>query len=154
MPSTAGRSQDYFYIPALYSGNQQSWSQENSVMHYIMPSTLKTIQFVQHTLVDLLVHAFHTAYACYKCMGFWQKNYFADSSIVRVKNTKISSCRWWHFRTATFAIKGLQHRVTSFLRCGIQTKQEKSSTKWNTWKIAENNIFALKMKNIQENQSF
>ena len=47
---------------------------------------------------------FHTAYTCYKCVCYWQKNNFADSNIVRVKNIQISTCSWWCLLTATSAI--------------------------------------------------
>ena len=50
------------------------------------------------------MRAFHTTYACMKCMLFRQKNNFAGSSIVQVKNVMISSCCWWRFLTATSAI--------------------------------------------------
>ena len=33
-----------------------------------------------------------------------EKNNYADSIIVRVKNIMISACHWWHFLTATCAI--------------------------------------------------
>ena len=66
---------------------------------------LNAIQLVQHTLACLLwIHAFQTAYTCYKCASWWQKNNFADSRKVQVKNFKISSCCWWRFPTATSAI--------------------------------------------------
>ena len=59
-----------------------------------------------------------TAYACalainvcvshnirlYEVRAYYQNNNFADSSIVWVKNIMVSSCRWWHFLTATSAI--------------------------------------------------
>ena len=79
-----------------------------------MPLTLNVIQFTKHLLARLpKMYAFHTAYACYKCVRYWQKNKFADSSIAQVKNMKISSCRWWCFLTATFTIGTVYLRQSS-----------------------------------------
>ena len=67
------------------------------------PSTLNAVQFTQHTLA---INACISHNMClYEMCAYRQKNNFADSSKVRVKNIMISSsCRWWRFLTATCAI--------------------------------------------------
>ena len=73
------------FLPALHPGNQKSCFQK-SVMQYVH-LTLNAIQFAQHLPACLLeMCAFHTAYACYKCVRNWQKNNFPDSYRVRVKH--------------------------------------------------------------------
>ena len=50
-----------------------------------------------------------TAYTRYKYLRYWQKNSFANSSILLVKNIKISSCRWWCFLLITSVIILTRH---------------------------------------------
>ena len=94
-PST-GRYQDYFYLHFI-----QKLFSKKAVMQYT-PLTLNAIQFAQQTLAinACISHNIRLNEMC----AYWQKNNFADSSIVRVKYIMISSCRWWRFLTATSAI--------------------------------------------------
>ena len=81
----------------------------------------KYARFTQHTLVR----------NCVRCQ---QKNNFTNSSIVRVKIIKISSCRWWRFLTATSAIELASWRCIYLLPTltGEEEKQEEMWTfKWD-----------------------
>ena len=86
------------------------------------PAKLDAIMFAQHMLVINAqeMRKFHTAYACFKCTRFWQSflvNNFADLLYSAGNKIKSSSCRWWHFVTATSVIgANLSHfRVVFFM---------------------------------------
>ena len=94
-PSTAGRNKDHFYP------------------HFIQKLFSKTLCHAIYAL-DTQCNPFHTAYACNKCVHYWQKHNFVNSSIMQVKIIKFSSCRWWCFLTATSAIR-MEQLMLSFI---------------------------------------
>ena len=81
-PSTAEQNHDI-----LTCTLSKSYFQKNSVMQYT-PSTLIAIQFSQHTLA---MNKHVSRSILLKLCMLQQKNNFAYSSIVGVKNIKISS---------------------------------------------------------------
>ena len=103
------------------------------------PAKLDTIMYAQHMLVINAqeMGAFHTAYACYKCVHFWQRflvNNFADFAYSAGKKIESSSSHWWRFVTATTATAG--NWAHNFLRL---TGRLIAPTRWQ---ILQNSLVA------------